>query len=607
MALDICTEILGKEPGHGEALYLSALSRIRMGDKAAGGTELLKVMGLFHEKKLYGDYYENLKIADMLPDGRKQFEEWAERDPDDFSVHYYLGLICLDTHDYAAAAAAFLKALDINSSHAPTLAGLAIVRNEEQLFHEVEMLLRKAVELSPNCCNYLNNLAGAFKSQGLGDVAEEYYKKALAASPGNSGIHSNRLINLLCTLKPTREEIFSAHRDWERKCASVFSGSLMPHGNNPDPDRRLHIGYVSADFRRHPVAFFILPILLAHDSRNFDIRIYSNVARQDFITDQFRALGHHWTDISRESDESVCDAIRRDCIDILVDLGGHTSNNRLLLFARKPAPVQVSWLGYANTTGLGTIDYRITDGIADPPGATERFHTEKLFRLPGSFICYSAPQNPPPVGPLPAKDSGTVTFGAFNNFAKTNEKVFFLWAEILKITPGSRLLLKVSGIRHAPLRDRVLNAFACFGIGPDRIILHERKSHILEHLDLFNQVDIALDTFPYNGTTTTCEALFMGTPVITLAGNAHVSRVGASLLCHAGFPEFVADSEDEYVSKAAELAMNIERIDGYRSILRDRMFQSPLMDIEGFTRTLEAAYHRMWRNWTESGGPGQNP
>jgi predicted O-linked N-acetylglucosamine transferase (SPINDLY family) len=296
-------------------------------------------------------------------------------------------------------------------------------------------------------------------------------------------------------------------------------------------------------------------------------------------------------------DESVEALIRKDGIDILVDLAGHTAHHRLSVFARKPAPIQVTWLGYPNTTGLSAIDYRITDALSDPPGQTERWHTEKLLRLPGAFSCYLPPAESPPVGPLPALAAGHVTLGCFNHIAKVTPSLLGLWAGILKDLPGSRLFLKSRGLADPGTAGRIREELAGSGVAPERVELRGEALPTAEHLGLYNRVDIALDTFPYNGTTTTCEALWMGAPVVALAGATHVSRVSASLLTHLGAAELIASSADEYRLRCLALAADLPRLAERRATQRDRMRASPICDAAGFTRGLEEAYGRMWADF----------
>jgi len=296
-------------------------------------------------------------------------------------------------------------------------------------------------------------------------------------------------------------------------------------------------------------------------------------------------------------DDDVVTAIRQDGIDILVDLAGHTSFNRLLVFARKAAPVQVTWLGYPNTTGLKTMDYRLTDAIADPPGEADRLHTEKLVRLEHGFLCYQADDTRLEVAEPPCTRRGHVTFGTFNTIKKISAEVVVSWAAILKCVPGSQLALKGDGLNDASTKAGLLESFKKQGITEDRLRLIDWAGTREEHLKLYSEIDIALDPFPYNGTTTTCEALWMGVPVICLRGDRHAGRVGASIMHHAGFGEFVADSREEYTALASRLAEDPSRRAKLRNTLRDRLRESPLMNVQQFTETLESAYRAMWHRW----------
>ena len=295
-----------------------------------------------------------------------------------------------------------------------------------------------------------------------------------------------------------------------------------------------------------------------------------------------------WRDIDKLSDAETARLIREDRIDILVDLAGHTGNNRLGIFAAKPAPVQMTWMGYPNTTGLTTIDYRITDGVADP-GGEEVYYSEKLLRLDGCFLCFQPHPDAPEVAPLPALENGHVTFGSFNNFSKINPGVLHLWAEVLKQVPGSRLLLKCPALTDTDVRDRASAALQSLGIGAERLDLLGHTRTRQEHLALYGGVDIALDTFPYNGTTTTCEALWMGVPVLSLVGKHHAGRVGASLLTAADLAGWLADTPESLVAIARAVATDVAGLARLRGSLRGQLSDSSLCDAIGFVRHLENA------------------
>ena len=377
----------------------------------------------------------------------------------------------------------------------------------------------------------------------------------------------------------------------------VFDRPPPAFANNRDPERRLRIGYLSADLRAHSVAFFLAGLLQRHDHARFEVIAYDDTAQPDPVSRMLRAFCDRWHRIVGMTHGRVAGLIGEHEIDVLVDLAGHTSNNRLPVFAARPAPVQVSYLGYAATTGLTSIDYRLTDALADPPGLTDAHHTERLVRLPGSFLAYSAPPHAPDVTPLPAEANGYVTFASFNGTNKLHPGVYALWARVLHAVPGSRLILKANGFADAALRDRVNRLFADAGIAAERVTLLARAATMVEHLAVYGQADVALDAFPYNGTTTTCEAMWMGLPVVTLAGRMHAGRVGVSLLTHVGLPDWIAASEADYVAVAAGAAGDLAGLAELRRTMRPRLLASPVMDAAGLARNVEAEYRTMWQRW----------
>ena len=354
---------------------------------------------------------------------------------------------------------------------------------------------------------------------------------------------------------------------------------------------------MSPDLCEHSVARFFESVLGEHDRSRFEVTCYADVPHPDAHTDRLRQLSDRWRDSHGWMHQQLADRVREDGIDILVDLAGHTANNRMPVFSCRPAPVQVTWLGYPNTTGVPAIEYRITDARADPPGATDEFHTETLVRLPACFINYHPPDNAPAVGALPALSGGEVTFGSFNNLAKTTPAVIRTWSGILAALPGARLLLKSRGTADPDVRQRLHEQFSEHGIAADRIVFHSAVPSFQGHMAVYNQVDIGLDTFPYNGTTTTCEALWMGVPVIALAGKVHAARVGVSLLHAAGMDDLVAGDTDQYIELAVRLAGDTGRLASLREQLRGEMRDSSLCDNRGFTRDLETALRDMWGAW----------
>jgi predicted O-linked N-acetylglucosamine transferase (SPINDLY family) len=454
----------------------------------------------------------------------------------------------------------------------------------------------RAIALDPSYADALCNLAETLKEQGLAGDALSHYRRAVAADPGHAGIHGNLLLALNSVEGLSREEVFAEHARWGER----FSGRAppAPHRNSREPERRLRVGYVSPDSRKHSVAYFIEPAIAARDPAAIEVFCYANVGQPDATTARLRAAADGWRDIRGLRDADAARLIREDQIDILVDLAGHTMDGRLPLFALKPAPVQATYLGYPNTAGLKAVDWRLTDAVADPEGA-ERFHVERLARLPG-FLCYRPPADAPEPVPPPCQGNGFVTFGSCNNLAKLAPGVVALWAEILRRAPTARLFLKAKALADPGTRARVAQTFAAQGVDPARLAM---AGWIVQgnHLAAYEGIDVALDTFPYNGTTTTCEALWMGVPVVTLMGDRHASRVGASLLGRLGLGDLVAATRAAYVERALALALDASELARRRAGLRALVARSPLCDAALLARSLEAVYRAMWRAWCGTG------
>jgi predicted O-linked N-acetylglucosamine transferase (SPINDLY family) len=474
---------------------------------------------------------------------------------------------------------------------------------------DAEPHYRRSIELRPRFALAYSNLASVLRFLGRAEDGDALYRKALEIEPrepaAGYALSSGRLMALHYRADASAETILEEHRRWGDALMARQGAAASEFPNIADPDRPLRVGYVSPDFRQHSVIHFLEPLLAHHDRETFEVTCYAEITEPDAVTQRFQALARRWRFTAGVSDADVRRQVREDQIDIMIDLAGHTGSSRITVFAVKPAPVTATWLGYPGSTGLATVDYRITDERADPLGVTERHHTEELVRLPDGFLCYRPPPDTTPVRPTPALNKGFVTFGSFNYPEKVMPKVVETWAAILREVPGSRLLLKGWHFGDPAIRQRYLDGFGSVGVGPERIDLRPMIPGMIEHLRLYDEVDIALDPFPYNGTTTTCEALWMGVPVVTLVGDRHAARVGLSLLWQIGLTELAALDPAAYIRIAADLACDAERLNKLRLGLRDRMRDSPLMDEPRFARSFEGALRMMWRAWCAAKvGPG---
>jgi protein O-GlcNAc transferase len=520
----------------------------------------------------------------------------AELAPASAAIRLNLGVAQLELEKRAEAIASFRKAIELEPSRpeAHNILGSALL--DDGQISEGEAALRTALQLRPEYAAAHHNLGRAYRAQARIPEAITEYRAALSAKP-DAGTHSNLLyaLNLCAGLSP--EDVFAEHVEWGRRYAEPLRGSIQSLPNDRSPERRLRVGFVSPDFVNHAVAYFFEPLLANRDRAQWEVFCYSDAMVPDRVTERLRQLSDHWREAAALNDEQLDAVVLRDEIDILVDLTGHTARHRLLVFARKPAPVQVTWLGYPNTTGVRAIDYRITDSVSDPVGETDKWHSEQLWRMPRAFSCYLPSAESPAVSELPAAKAGYITFGSFSNYAKVSRPCIETWAKVLNRVPHSRLLLKSRGLGDAVLAERVRAEFRQLGVSSDRVELDAHLVSVAEHLKGYGRVDVALDPFPYNGTTTTCEALWMGVPVVTLAGRTHVARVGASLLTHLGRTEWIAKSTDEYVERAVALTADLGALSEIRSGLRVQMAASAVTDASGFAQELTAALREMWRRY----------
>jgi len=516
--------------------------------------------------------------------------------PEDASIRFGLGSTLLEL-DRIESEAELERALELDPRHADALVNLALVRNRLGRLADARALLERALSLAPGLAEAAGNLAGILREQGELPESLALYRRATDLRPEAPVLASSRLLALQGEVGADPVVLCAEHRAWnDRFAAPLDPGPRTFTGRDRDPERRLRVAYVSADLRSHSVASFIEPLLAAHDRDAVEVLCYSDGA-PDAVTARLRALADRWCDSRTASDAALAAQIEADQVDVLVDLNGHTSGNRLLCFARRPAPVQVTYCGYPGTTGVRAIEWRLTDDQADPSGVAATEATETLWRLPNGFLCFQPDPSAGEVGPLPAAERGHVTFASFNSLAKITDQVLATWASLLLEVEGARLLLKSRALSDPGPGARVRATLAGHGIDPARVEVAPYTATPVAHLALYRQVDVALDAFPYNGTTTTCEALWMGVPVVTLAGTTHAGRVGASLLSRVGLDALVTSTPDDYAAVAARLARDVPALAHLRSRLRGRVARSPLVARETIARDVEAAFRGMWRAW----------
>jgi len=624
-------QVLAAEPNHADALHLLGVILGQAGRHQEAAELIRRAIAVAPGNHAYHFHLASfLQSAGRMDEAIASYQRAIELKPDFVKAHNDLGTAWKAKGEIGRALACYRRALALSPNFAGAYCnlGMALRANgqTEQAIACYERALaidgkfplahynlanawkdtgkldaaiagyQRAIALDPHHAAAYSNLANALADNGQLDEAIAANRKAMALRPGFVAAHDNLLFTLHSYPASTAQSLLDESRRWNEEHARRFGRLIRPHTNIRNPDRRLRIGYVSADFCEHVCAQFLLPLLGHHDRRRVELICYAQVARADAVTRRFEDLAGDWRWTVGMSDEQVAQRIREDRIDILVDLKLHTDNNRLLVFAQKPAPVQVTWLGYPGTTGLDTMDYRLTDPYIDPPGLDDAFYCERSIRLGDTFWCYDPLTSEPAVSALPCLQDGHVTFGCLNNFRKVNNAVLSLWAMVLGAAAGSRLLLRAP---EGSARQRVLDRLGRDGIGHERVQFVARQA-IPDYFRTYHHIDIALDTTPYNGHTTSLDALWMGVPVVTLAGQTAVGRAGVSQLTNLGLPELIARAPEDYVRLAAQLAADRPRLVELRATLRERMRNSPLMDYARFARGIEDAYGTMWRTWCAS-------
>jgi predicted O-linked N-acetylglucosamine transferase (SPINDLY family) len=537
-------------------------------------------------------------LADLGRDAEAaaSLSEYLRTRPDDARAWHRLGHVLARLGHDADALAAFRRAVECAPNSPEARVSLGSFLHGLGRADEAVGCDREALRLRPDFPEALNNLGNTYVEAGRTVEAVRLLRGAVAGRPNWAAVHSNLLLALNYRPEVGTDELKAEHLAWAARHADPLTPPDPPRPLDPDLGRPLRVGYLSADVRRHPVAAYIGPVLAAHDRSAVHVSCYSAALRPDEVTDRLRASADAWMDIAKLDDAAAADLIRADRIDVLVDLGGHTAGNRLLVLARRPAPVQAIHFGYPNTTGMRAIDYRLTDAVADPPGS-DRFYVERLARLPGVGWCWGPPADAPEPGPPPCLANGFITFASLNNPAKVTDEVAVVWARVLARVPGSRLLLLTGQL--AETRDRLARLFAGLGIDPGRLRL-EPRGPADRYYALWASADVGLDPFPYNGGVTTPDALWMGVPVVSLAGESCRARQGLSVLGAVGLGDWVAATADGYVDLAARKAGDPAGLVELRVGLRDRLRCSPVVDAARFAQGLEDAYRRMWRESAEA-------
>lgn len=589
-------QMLAVQPNHADALNLLGLiakdtGRIQEAERLIReAIAVSPVTAAFHN-----NLGTVLKNQGRLGEAVASHRQALAIKPDYGIAHNNLGNALRDMGSPNEAIMAYRRAIELDADDALAHSNLGNVLSDIGEFEGAICAYRRALSIRSDFANALHGLAVGLTYGGRIDEALASFRKAMQVEPGSSNFYSDFLIALHYHPQTTLGELSEAHCEFDRLYAARWRAGWLPHNNSPEPNRTLRIGFVSHHFARHPVGRFLIRLLENLDPVECHVFCYSDSRAADSMTGRIRAAVPCWIDVSAMTDEQMTQRIREDGIDILFDLAGHTPGNRLLVFARKPAPIQIAWLDHVGTTGLFAMDYILADATQIPPGA-EPWYREKILRMPNDYVCFDPPDSAPAIAPLPVLAAGYITFACFNVLAKMNGRVIKAWSRILTRVPKSRLMLKTIGFDEPATRARVVALFASHGIAAERILMFGWSSPD-EALACYNQVDIALDTFPFNGGLTTCEALWMGVPVITLPGETFASRQGLTHLTIVGLPQLIAETPDQYVELAVILADDLTQLSAMRAGLREKVAISPLCDGERFAAHFSVLMREVWRLW----------
>jgi len=557
-------EILRSEPEHADSLHLLGVIAMQSGDLASALSLVQRAVGLRPDAAVCRNSLG--QVLDRL--GRRD-----------------------------EAARCYEAAIELDPGYAEAYNNLGFLLARQDRLTDADALYQKAIDLDPRYAEPHTNRGNLLKDRGELDAAIACYRRAIELRPDLSALHSNLLLPLHYHPGYSPADLLREHRAWAERHVAPLAAARRPHENVPDPERRLRVGYVSPDFREHSVARFVLPLFREHDRRQVEVVGYSDAPAPDAVTRLVREQVDRWRDVATLGDEKLAEVVRADGIDVLVDLAAHSGHNRLLVFARKPAPVQVTYLAYCSTTGVDAIDYRLTDRFLDPPEQRGDY-TEASLHLPHCYWCYSAPPLPETRRPPTEHHAGQPTFGCLNNFAKVTDVTLELWARLLRRVPEARLLVYARTEAH---RARVRRALRSASVDESRAGFVGRQP-LADYLETYRQIDVALDPHPYCGGTTTCDALCMGVPVVSLAGRTAVSRAGATLLSNVGLAHLVTRTPEQYVEVAAALIRDAAGLAALRRELRERIESSPVMNARQFARDVEAAFRTGWRAWCRESG-----
>jgi predicted O-linked N-acetylglucosamine transferase (SPINDLY family) len=601
-AIALYRQAIANRPDHADAHQNLGTALNRVGQIDQAEASLRTALSL---RKDSAEAHNNLGVVlagkMKLDAAIAQYHEALKLKPNFVQALSNLGAALRLKGQFKEAIDALQQALRLNPNMAEALNNLGIALKETLRLDEAMVAYQRCLAVAPAMRDARNNLGNVYKDCGEIEEAVACYAQSLAIGPVEPNIQSNMIYTLQFHPGYDDESLYREQRRFNEVHALPLKNSIRPHERPPasESEPRLRIGYVSPYFYGQAESFFVEPLFAAHDHKQFEIHCYASTIRPDAMTTRLKSFADVWHDVLGWKDDAVAEQIRNDRIDVLIDLAMHMSFNRLITFARKPAPVQVAWLAYPGGTGLDTMDYRITDAYMDPPELETPYYREESIRLADCWACYSSLSD---LLPAPKRQDGPIRFGSINNPCKINEPLLRLWARLLREVPDARLLIQSMYEGH---RAKIRSTFQSMGIAPERLEFVGRKLRA-EYLRIYDAVDIGLDPLPYNGITTTCDALWMGVPVVTLAGHTASGRAGVSILSTIGLPELVARTEDEFIRIAAGLAGDRARLADLRSTLRQRTTQSPLMDAPGFARKMEAAYREMWQRWRDGKSPSRN-